>query len=181
MLAKAKASLLRHWRELLRALVSPRGLAILLVVSLVVHGFAFAYYRLGGQASAPPEHEIELGEFRFVANDVESGPIAGAEFSLYVALLEGFEDSGRQQLAIHRSRVQQDIEQLLRQAHAGDFDDPCLIELKRRIQAQVNESLGMRAVAEVIITDLDLKPNRAAAQPEAQAAQAPAWLDDPAG
>jgi len=179
--AKAGLSLLVRWRGLLSSLLTPRGLAILLVVSLVVHGFAFAYYRLAGPGPSVPPHEIELGEFQFVPADTEVGPIAGAEFSLYVTLLEGFERSGREQLARHRCRVQQDIEQLLRQAHAGDFEDPCLTELKRRIQAQVNKSLGVRAVADVIITGLELRLTPEAAQPEAQAAQAPAWLDDPAG
>jgi len=100
---------------------------------------------------------------------------------LYITLLDGFQQRGRQQLAANRNRVQQDIEQLLRQAHPGDFEDPCLTELKRRIQAQINKSLGVRAVADVIITGLELELNREAARPEAQAAQAPAWLDDSAG
>lgn len=179
--AKTKVSLLVRWRGLLGSLFTPRGLAILLIVSLVVHGFAYAYYRLAGADATVPPHEIELGQFQFVPAETEVGPIAGAEFSLYVTLLQGFDRSGREQLARHRRRVQQDIEQLLRQAHAGDFEDPCLTELKRRIQAQVNKSLGVRAVADVIITGLELKFSPEAAQPEAQAAQAPAWLDDAAG
>lgn len=173
--------LLSHWRPMVAGLLSTKGLAILLIASLVVHGFAFVYYRLGRQGPAAPEHEIGLGVFQFVPTDAQAGPIARAQFSLYVTLLEGFERTGRQRLAIHRSRVQQDIEQLLRQAHAGDFEDPCLTELKRRIQEQINQSLGVRAVSEVIITGLELKLCGLATRPEAQAAQAPAWLEEPAG
>jgi len=57
-----------------------------------------------------------------------------------------------------RFRVQQNVEELLRRAHGGDFDDPGLGELKRQLQERINERSG-RAIAEVIVTDLKLQHN----------------------
>jgi len=63
--------------------------------------------------------------------------------------------TARTRLAARKFKVQQDVEQLLRQAHPDDFADPVLAGLKRQLQEQINESLGLRAISEVIITSLE--------------------------
>ncbi len=59
---------------------------------------------------------------------------------------------------------------MLRKAHDGDFDDPSLRELKRQMQEQINQTLGMRAIAAVIMADLKLQGVRAAEPPMVTAA-----------
>ena len=62
----------------------------------------------------------------------------------------------KQRLAGRKYHVQQEVEELLRKAHSGDFEDPGLQELKRQLLEQINQALNLRAVAEIIITDLKL-------------------------
>jgi len=140
----------RRWG--LRWLAS-RWSLILLVLLIVLNAIGLATWRLGAHGpAAPPDPEIALGTFRFLAEKSEQGPIRAAEFVLHVALTAELDRQGRAQLAARKFRVQQDVEELLRRAHGGDFDDPKLRGLKRQLQAQINETLGMDAIAEVIIT-----------------------------
>jgi len=152
----------RRAAELLAKLLTKKGFGILLGVSIVLHGIGFAYYRLGGkQPPSTPSPEVSLGEFGFVADPaeggVQGGRVTNAEFRLHVALLQQVEPAARGQLAARKFRVREDIEELLRRAHSGDFDDPVLGDLKRRLQERINESLEMRAIADVIVTDLKLE------------------------
>ena len=85
---------------------------------------------------------------------------------------------------MRRYAVQQDIEELLRQAHGADFADPVLGELKRQLQEQINRTLEMRAISQVIITDLEL--HQSDSTPAREVAGAPRsplalWKGDPAG
>jgi flagellar basal body-associated protein FliL len=142
------------WRRFL----TRKWLVILVVASIVVHGTGFAYFRLADRS--PPvttSPEVSLGLFRFEAGQNEIGRITRADFSLHIALLEQVDRAARGRLEAYRFRVQQGVEQLLRRAHGGDFEDPSLGELKRQLQEQINETLGMRAIADVIITDLKLQ------------------------
>jgi hypothetical protein len=82
---------------------------------------------------------------------------------LHIGLLKVDDRVARAKLAANKFRVQQDIEELLRQAGGEDFVDPLLTELKRQLQEQINATIGMRAIAQVIITDLSI--DRAAQQP----------------
>jgi flagellar basal body-associated protein FliL len=122
----------------------------------LVNAAGFAFYR-GQSQPAPqevPSPEVSLGEFKFCADPAEHGPVVTARFALHVSLASQSDRVGRERLTARKFRVQQDVEELLRRAHGADFDDPSLRELKRQIQEQINETLGLRAVADVIITDL---------------------------
>lgn len=169
----APASPRRSW---LGALAAPKWLATLLVVSLAGHGMGYAYHRLSVRARdlAPQsESEVSLGAFRFAVDKTEGALVSGAQFSLHVGLLEDMDRAGRDLLAQRRFRIQEAVEELLRQAHGGDFEDPSLAALKRKIQQQINECLGVRVVEDVIITDLKLQWNPEARRPAAETAE---WL-----
>ena len=71
------------------------------------------------------------------------------------------------------------FEELLRRAHGGDFEDPGLQELKRQLQERINQALGIRAVADVIVTDLRLRRSPRTGPSAASTAQS-APLDRPA-
>lgn len=151
---------------------------VLLTLWTLGNAAGFAFFRGQGRVAVEvPNPEIGLGDFKFRADLAERGPVAAAQFSLHVAFAPQSEQAGRERLAVRKFRVQQDVEELLRRAHGADFDDPRLRELKRQIQEQINETLGTRAVADVIITDLVVEPSseRAAerAEPAAAAAAAP--------
>lgn len=157
-----------------------KWIAILLGVSIIVQGLGFTYYQLLRKArAARPSPEVSLGTFQFEADRTELGEVAGAEFSLYIALLEHVDQQARQRLTARKFRVQQDIEELLRQSHSGDFDDPNLRGLKRQLQERVNETLGMRAIADVIITDLKLKQSDKEVEPVTNTADTSPWMEKP--
>ena len=135
-----------------------KWLAILVGAAIALQGVGLACYKLGrAHCNVNPSAEIDLGQYCFVAYGAEDGPIGGAKFQLHIALLEQVDRAARKRLNQRQYRVRQDVEQLLRRAHGGDFDDPDLGELKRQLQEQINETLGMRAIADVVITDLKLQ------------------------
>ena len=129
---------------------------VVLAAVLLVHTSVVWYLTAAHADGRNTKREVSLGEFEFVNRTLEHS-VRHAEFDLHLSLLDAVEDEAREQLDHRRFRVQQDVEQLLRQAHGADFADPKLTELKRRLQEQVNESLGMRAIRDVIITDLNLE------------------------
>ena len=164
----------------LKRLLTPKGLAILVGVSIAVHAVVYTCTRSGkGASSEAAAAEISLGDFRFEANPTEAGSISSAWFSLHIVLLDPVDTEARKKLESRGFRVQQDVEELLRQAHGGDFDDPNLGELKRQLQEQVNETLGMRAIADVIITDLELTPREESAPPASRTAETAPWQEEP--
>ena len=166
-----------RWRSVLRQMATVHWIVLLIVLSVIVHGIGFVCYRIGARGKgAVGEPEISLGEFQYRAAPGEHSPLTDATFDLYITLLDAPNLKAREQLAARRYRVEQDIEQLLRRAHAGDFDDPNVAELKRQIQEQINESLGMRVVADVIVTNLKLRFAEQAGPPPTTAA----GLDAPA-
>lgn len=159
-----------------------RTVLIVVVVSLVIQGgSALCYKVFRDQAPSDISREISLGTFHFEAEAEGAGQIAAAEFALHIALLDQVDIQAQQRIEARKYRVQQDIEELLRQAHSGDFEDPTLGELKRALQAQVNQTLDMRAIADVIITDLQLKhrPRQPVdpATETADLAPTPPWVD----
>jgi flagellar basal body-associated protein FliL len=156
-------------------------LVILVVVSLVAHGVGFAWsHLLAGRDPSPEERtEISLGSYRFNADPSERGNVDAAEFSLYIALIEEVDRPSRQALARRQNRVKQDVEELLRQAHGGDFEDPSLGELKRQLQERINETLGLRAIADVIITDLEIHHKDRPAKPTVETAGSVPWVEKP--
>lgn len=142
----------------LREFLTWKWLAIFLGASILVHGAVIILCKLS--ATGPktrPAAEVSLGEFEFRADQTAPGGVSAASFALHIALLSKVDGAARHELAARAFRVQQDIEQLLRLAHSGDFDDPRLAELKRQLQEQINKSLGIRAIDEVIITNLKLE------------------------
>jgi flagellar basal body-associated protein FliL len=164
------------WRRLL----GRKWLAILVLASLVAHGIGFAYFRLTARRSpAVTSPEVSLGAYQFEAGDKQSSRITQAEFSLHIALLDHVDREARQRLDACRFRVQQNVEELLRRAHGGDFDDPSLGELKRQLQERINETLGMRAIAEVIVTDLKLQHNGQDAGLVTGTAESVPWVEKP--
>jgi len=167
----------------LKRLFSYRGLAIFLLATVVFQGALFSYYQFGGNASdVGGTTEVGLGTFHFKSDEAEGGRVSDAEFGLHVALLEQFDQVARNQLKTHKFRLQQDIEELLRQAQSGDFDTPTLGELKRQLQEQINTTLKMRAVADVIITDLTVKLNgQTADAPVTETAELVPWVEKPSG
>lgn len=134
-------------------------LAILLVVSLLANAGILVYLRLPKPpaSATPTSPEVELGTFQFLASDPPGAPVRAARFSLYISLLDGVDRTARQHLLANQHRVHQAVEELLRTAHSGDFEDPSLAGLKRQMQEQINGVLRMRAISEVIITDLSLE------------------------
>jgi flagellar basal body-associated protein FliL len=140
----------------LSGLLSWKWLAVFVVASLAAHGAGFAYYHFRGPAPAvaPASPEVSLGAFHFEADAAEPGRPAKADFSLYVALIEPVDQAARQRLESRKVRVRQDVEELLRKAHGGDFDDPGMKDLKRQLQEQIGQTLGMRTISDVMITDL---------------------------
>jgi flagellar basal body-associated protein FliL len=166
------------WRRFL----TPKWIAILVVVSIVIHGIGFACVRLA--SNSPPvvsRPEVSLGVFRFEAGESEVSRVAAAEFALHIALLEQVDQAARRRLEAYQFRVQQDVEELLRRAHGGDFEDPSLGELKRQLQERINETLGMRVIADVIITDLKIQRHDRNLGVATDTAEAVPWVEKPSG
>ena len=140
--------------------VSRHGLMITLAVSLIANGAALA--RLGSNDNSAREQltpEVQLGQFGFVSSQAEADQVVKAEFTVHVALSEDVEEEGRRRISQRQFRLQQDVEELLRGAHSGDFDDPLLRELKQQLKERINKTLGVRAAAYVIITELKTEQN----------------------
>ncbi len=170
------------WVGFCARFLTRKWLLVLLAVSVLGHGVGFAYSRLTARSPARDRSpEVSLGVFRFEPDPGEKGRIAGAEFSLHISLLSQVEKTARQQLPAKRRRVQQAVEELIRRAHSGDFEDPVLSDLKRRLQEQINAALGMRVIADVIITDLKLEHNADAVGLSAGTAVSFPWAEEPPG
>ena len=139
-----------RWRRWL----ANRWLPVALILSVFVHAILLACWPAAVRAKQEVPAEIELGEFFFVNNEKNSR-LDKARFQLHVSLLLGTENVGNKRLREKKFLVQQGIEELLRQSHAADFEDPTLAELKRQIQEKVNEAVELRTVDAVIITQLE--------------------------
>jgi hypothetical protein len=164
----AKPASSSGWLSRCKSMLDPKLVVAIVVGTVVVQALLLGYYKLGGVDGAAdeavPGGEVTIGEFAFKASPHEVGRVKSARFKLHLALLPDIEPTARLRLAQREFRVQQGVEQLMRQAHSGDFDDPVLSGLKRQLQEQVNETLGIRAVADVIVTDLEIEQS-----PEADA------------
>lgn len=147
-----------RFSKVLGVLTSKAFLVIVLVALLSGQCAALIYYKAGSPAAASERlDEVSLGRFRFTASPNAGGDIVGASFSLYVVLADQVEQVARPRLAAHKARVRQNIEELLRKAHGSDFEDPTLTELKRLVEERVNATLGLRAVSDVVIVELDIR------------------------
>jgi hypothetical protein len=133
------------------------GVTALIAGTVVAHGLLLATHRWGATPTSERSREATLGQFHYVARGPVQVGIQGATFQLSVALLDDMAPLARLRLASHERKVQQNVEELLRRVHPGDFDDPTLAGLKRHLQTQINDALGVRAISEVLITDLVLE------------------------
>ncbi|MBN1912317.1 MAG: hypothetical protein JW818_21535 [Pirellulales bacterium] len=159
----------------LKRLFSPQVLVVLIVALLLVQGGGLALHTIKVQADANNTYEISLGPFSFAPNPAERSWLDSARFSLYVVPIPQEDEKVRELLEKHKFRVQQDLEELFRQAHGGDFADPTLGELKRRIREQINQTLDMKAIADVIITDVDLVRSSRDAKPSSDNSDGAPW------
>jgi len=167
---------------LLARFLTPKWLAILLAVSIAGHAVGFAYFKLARTWQAKePTLEVSLGEFRFEADPSERSQITSADFSLHIALLNQVEAAARAELRAKERRARQAVEELTRQAHGGDFDDPLLVVFKNRLQEGINETLGLRVISEVIITDLKLQRRGPVSETITETAGALPWAESPSG
>jgi hypothetical protein len=140
----------------LSRLLTKELLGFLLVVSLLSQAAGLVYCRVLARrpVATPPPEEVSLGSFRFQGDAAPGVRIAGADFTVHVTLLESVEQTARRRLTDRKCRVRQAIEEILRKAHSSDFEDPSLGDVRRLMQEQVNQILGIRAVADIIVTDL---------------------------
>ncbi len=144
-------------KPLWQRLLPSKRVALLLGVSVINFAIGFSCAKiLSRKGTTDSGVEVSLGDFQFEAHKSELSKVVNAEFSLHLALLEQTDDEARRLLKSHEQRVRQNVEELLRQAHGGDFEDPTLGGVKRQIQERVNQTIGMRAIADVVITDLKL-------------------------
>lgn len=137
-------------------LINLRTISAALCLSVLINMAVFFSSGKDEQAEVL-KGELSLGEFHFVPDPSEETPITRADFRLHLSLLSEVDAMTRERLATHQYRVQQNVEELLRQAHGGDFGDPALTELKRQLQEKINDTIAVRGVADVIITDLHLE------------------------
>ena len=160
-------------KKLWSRLANRRAMGAILAASVIAHGVGFIYYSKLRQIVVQSP-EVGLGDFGFESTDTRLSPVTQATFSLHVSLLTDIEPKARTRLYTRRFRVQQDIEQLLRKSQGGDFEDHELAELKRQIQEQINATLDMRAVEQVIIPDREVtRVGHDGPQPPAGEANAP--------
>jgi len=167
---------------LLTRFLTPKWLAILLAISIAGHAAGFAYFKLASAwRASEPTLEVSLGEFRFEADPSERGQITSADFSLHIALLDQVEAAARAELHAKERRVRQAVEELTRRAHSGDFDDPLLVVFKDRLQEGINETLGLRVISEVIVTDLKLQRRGPVTETITETANHLPWAEKPSG
>lgn len=158
----------------------------MITLALLGHGAGLWIFAIQRTARPDQTSEVDLGQFEFRNTAARRGEMNRATFSLHIRFIDEVASRARQQLADRQFRVEQDIEEILRQAHDADFADPHLRELKRQLQEQINRSLDLRSVAEVIVTDLDIGSAHGATgasspdaehPSDAQAANEIDWID----
>jgi flagellar basal body-associated protein FliL len=145
-----------------------RWIVAIVLGSIVVDCALFFLLRKSLQPPAPVPVELEVGSFDFVAareatTDIE--PLSQpAKFDIHVRFIDDLERPGRELLTAHRHRVRESIENLLRKSQQVELSDPAMARLKHEIQQRIDDALDIRAVAEVIITNLRIdSANRTAA------------------
>ncbi len=143
----------RGWRRFF----TKKRVITIIVLSVALHGVGYLFFtlqRAGALSSRNPEYS--LGKFEFQAPHGQKEGVQKASFNLHLSLLVELQHVGKIRLDDRKFKVQQEVEQLLREAASGDFEDPKLTELKRQLQETINQVAGKRVIAEVIITDLSI-------------------------
>jgi flagellar basal body-associated protein FliL len=141
-----------------------RWAAAIVVASLVVHGALFLLLKKSG-APQPAPVEQAVGSFNFVAVDAGKTSGAPAKFDLHIRFVDDLEKSGRQRLLAHQYRVREAVENLLRKTQGVELSDPAVARLKHEIQERIDGAIDLRAVAEVIITNLQIDSPTASLSP----------------
>lgn len=150
----------------------------LLAGSVFLNGACFAYFWLApGTKKTVSDAEISLGEFQFISYHAGPDQVVQAEFAVHIALNEPVKEEAQQRVEGRRFRLQQQIEELLRAAHSGDFDDPLLRGIKSKLVEQVNKTLGMHAIDSVIITNLKTVRSAAETEPTEEAVELVPWVE----
>jgi flagellar basal body-associated protein FliL len=144
----------QRWWE---ALLTQRWLIVLVVGSLLVHAVVFGIARKTAGRAAPPT-EYTLGTFSFISPVAGDSHAPPGKFDLHVRFLDELDSVARQRITAHQFRVRESIEDLLRSSAGMNLDDQSLTRLKHQIQQRIDDDLDLRAVAEVIITDLTCPP-----------------------
>ena len=158
-----------------------------LVLAGMIAGLMFAealvIFLFGGgssQGSSVSAGELEIGDFVFARSVIEAGEIEQARFRLHVRLLPDLAAEADDELTANRFHVREGVEEVLRQAAPADFEDPLLVDLKRRIQERMNEDLGQRAVAKCIVTHFEIvRAQNPPAESEKELARAEPPLKSP--
>lgn len=165
-----------------KAKVASYAFPIALAVSILANLVGVFYFRsLAIQVYPLAPQEISLGNYSFVSEEHIPGQVTQAQFALHVELIRQAAEPARRLLEVRRYRVRQNLEELLRTAHGGDFSDPTLRGLKGQLQRRINETLEIHAVADVIVTDLRLErspPRTASGQTGGQNVP---WVEPTAG
>ncbi len=157
-----------------KQLFSKKCLATALILSLLGHVAYLAIDLTEKPKAKNGSREVTLGEFYFANPTKAADEIQRVDFRLHVDLLEGTDKVVRERLERRKSMVQQNVEQLLRRARAVDFTDPVLTELKRQLQETINETISLRGISDVIITDLAIERQEGQPTKEKVASHKPA-------
>jgi flagellar basal body-associated protein FliL len=139
-----------------KSLMVGRWLAAIIVVSLIVHAAVFMLLRKsGGKPAAPAEYTV--GTFSFVSDDRGDSKTIPGKFDLHIRFVDDLDAPAHQRLVAHQYRVRESVENVLRKSHGLELTDPALARLKHEIQEKIDTAIDLRAVAEVIITDLSVQ------------------------
>jgi flagellar basal body-associated protein FliL len=140
-----------------KSLLTPRWLVVFVAVSLVIHAVIFVLVRRSAARPAiPPEYTV--GAFNLIAGQLGDSHGVPGKFELHVRFIDDLQSQANARIANHQFRVREAIENLLRKSHGIELDDQAIARLKHQIQEQIDQAIDLRAVAEVMITDLTIEP-----------------------
>ncbi len=143
-----------------------RWAAVVVVGSIVFQGALFVLLRKTTSARSTAPTEYTVGTFSFTADSGADAPAAAGKFDLHIRFIEDLDGPAHQRLAAHQFRVRESVENLLRKSHGLELNDTAVARLKHELQERIDDALDLRAVAEVIITDLSVDQPHAVPAPE---------------
>jgi flagellar basal body-associated protein FliL len=156
-------------KSLLARLFSTKTLIVTTAVLVVLHSLLLLFVGFERFVRWGPESmEVGLGTFRYDSPTTDPTGVSSVQFDLHVSLLEKCDRLARHLLRNHEHRVQQSIEELLREAADEDFRDPKFTDLKRQMQETINATLDERVIAEVIVTGVTVEREGRLAAPDAE-------------
>ncbi|GEM_PF-6369092 len=120
----------------------------------VLQGVVLAGYLTWRLIDAHGSDELTLGKFVFEAQPNDAGAIRRCQFQVHLVLDPRWRGHSRWQLTAWKTRIRQDVEEVLRQARSLDFEDPSLTQLKRLVRERINARLQYPGVIEVLMTEL---------------------------